>query len=210
MYTRALGDSVIARGGRIESGTSVVGLDATDEGVRVTTREFSAGFDLVVVANGAWMSSLTKGTGIRTPIGAGRGYSFVVRTANTMSSPLYLPDVRVACTPTLGGMRIAGTMECRSPDARMYERRIRAITRSAERYFDGIDWATISDPWVGPRPVTTDGLPLIGATQVPNVFIAGGHGMWGMTLGPVSGRLLAQQVITGVAPAALHPFDPCR
>ena len=42
------------------------------------------------------------------------------------------------------------------------------------------------------------------------VHVAGGHGMWGITLGPVTGRLLAQQIVTGAPVAELAPFDPLR
>jgi D-amino-acid dehydrogenase len=63
---------------------------------------------------------------------------------------------------------------------------------------------------VGSRPCTTDGLPLIGATGSPGIFVAGGHGMWGIALGPVTGRLLAERIVTGATPAELLPFDPMR
>jgi D-amino-acid dehydrogenase len=53
-------------------------------------------------------------------------------------------------------------------------------------------------------------LPLIGATRQPGLFVAGGHGMWGVTLGPATGRLLAEFIATGRQPEALSHFDPCR
>jgi D-amino-acid dehydrogenase len=53
-------------------------------------------------------------------------------------------------------------------------------------------------------------LPLIGATRSPKMFVAGGHGMWGLAHGPVTGKLLAEQIVTGVAPGVLAPFDPLR
>ena len=63
------------------------------------------------------------------------------------------------------------------------------------------------DEWCGARPVTVDGLPLIGATRLPHLFVAGGHGTWGMTEGPASGELLAHYIATGERPTALNPFD---
>jgi D-amino-acid dehydrogenase len=107
-------------------------------------------------------------------------------------------------------MRVAETMEFRSAGAPLDPRRVDAIVRSAQDYLEGVDWASISDVWVGPRPVTAAGLPLIGATRQPGVYVAGGHGMWGMTLGPATGRLLAQFIAKGERPAALRHFDPCR
>ena len=53
-------------------------------------------------------------------------------------------------------------------------------------------------------------LPLLGRTSSPRVFVAGGHGMWGIVLGPVTGQLVAQTVLTGQAPPELRPFDPLR
>ncbi|MFN8029764.1 MAG: FAD-dependent oxidoreductase [Dermatophilaceae bacterium] len=55
-----------------------------------------------------------------------------------------------------------------------------------------------------------DGSPLIGVTANPRVYVAGGHGMWGITLGPVTGQLLAQQIATGLVPQELKPFSPTR
>lgn len=63
--------------------------------------------------------------------------------------------------------------------------------------------------WVGSRPVTTDGRPLIGEVK-PGVYVAGGHGMWGMAHGPITGRLLAEQITTGKQPAASRAVDPLR
>jgi D-amino-acid dehydrogenase len=141
---------------------------------------------------------------------AGRGYSFTVRTPEPLRQPLYIPSIRVACTPTGGEMRVAGTMEFRKPDDPLDERRIAAIVRSAQGFMPRVDWTTLSGAWVGSRPVTPDGLPLIGRTNVGGTYAAGGHGMWGMTLGPATGRLLAQFIVTGDCPQALIPFDPLR
>ena len=101
-------------------------------------------------------------------------------------------------------------MELRRPDAALDRRRIRAIVESVRPLLRGVDLDARAEEWVGSRPVTVDGLPLIGATSSPRVFVAGGHGMWGITLGPATGRLLAEQVVTGRMPEVLRPFDPLR
>ena len=62
----------------------------------------------------------------------------------------------------------------------------------------------------GFRPVTPDGLPVIGAATMPGVYVAGGHGMWCVGLGPANGRYLAQQVVTGAVAKEIRPFDPLR
>jgi D-amino-acid dehydrogenase len=210
-YVTSLAESVQARGGQIRSGARVDGVSSDGGGtVTVTSAGVSTPFDIAVLANGAWMSRLGRPLGVRVPIAAGRGYSFTVKTETPLVGPLYLPSRRVACTPVPGGMRLAGTMEFRSADAPADQRRVDAIVRSAKDYLDGVDWESMSDVWVGPRPVTADGLPLIGATSQEGVYVAGGHGMWGMTLGPATGRLLAEYIAKGERPAALRYFEPSR
>jgi D-amino-acid dehydrogenase len=141
---------------------------------------------------------------------AGRGYSFSVPIEHVPAGPVYLPAQRVACTPLGDRLRVAGMMEFRAPDAPLDPRRIAAITAATRPLLRGADFDARADEWVGPRPCTPDGLPLIGSTTSPRVYVAGGHGMWGMTLGPVTGQLLAEAISTGHQPAELAPFDPLR
>jgi D-amino-acid dehydrogenase len=101
-------------------------------------------------------------------------------------------------------------MEFRRPEAALDQRRIGAIVQAARPLLKGADLDRRQDEWVGSRPCTIDGLPLIGATRSSKVFVAGGHGMWGITLGPVTGRLLAEQIVTGATPDELRPFNPLR
>lgn len=210
-YTQSIAESFRSRGGQITSGVRVDRVEPASGGkLTVIGAGEGTAFDVAVLASGAWLSRLGKSAGVRLPLAAGRGYSFTVATATPLAGPLYLPSLRVACTPSPGGMRLAGTMEFRSADAPLDPRRIDAIVGSARDYLEGVDWASISDVWVGPRPVTADGLPLIGATRQQGVYVAGGHGMWGMTLGPATGRLLAEYIAKGERPAALRHFDPCR
>jgi D-amino-acid dehydrogenase len=160
-----------------------------------------------VIATGAWLPQLADA--VRLPVQAGRGYSFTVPIDRPMPAPIYLPDVRVACTPYHGGMRVAGTMEFRGPDAALVPKRVSAIVDSTSPLLDGVRWEERSDVWVGPRPLTPDGRPVIGEIA-PGVYVSGGHGMWGLAQGPVSGRLLAEQITTGKVPADLREFDPLR
>ncbi|QFU89850.1 FAD-binding oxidoreductase [Amycolatopsis sp. YIM 10] len=210
-FVAALADSVRERGGTIRTGFDVRSILPQRNAVTlVADNDAGASGDVAVLATGAWLSPLAKKLGVRVPVRAGRGYSFTVPTASPIRHPVYLPGIRVACTPYRDGMRVAGTMEFRGPDDPPDERRVRAIVRSAAPFFDDVDWSARTGTWVGPRPVTTDGLPLIGATTAPGVFVAGGHGMWGFTQGPVTGRLLAERIVTGKRSEALRPFDPLR
>ncbi|MDX3659005.1 FAD-dependent oxidoreductase [Streptomyces sp. ID05-26A] len=204
-FVQALGRAVVARGATIHT-FEVDDVRAHSTGVVV--QGISA--DVAVLATGAWLPGLAARFGVRTPVRAGRGYSFTVPVSEPVHGPVYLPEARVACTPYQGGLRVAGTMEFRSPDAPVDETRVDAIIASVRPLLDGVRWEDRTDVWVGPRPVTPDGRALIGATRVPGVYVAGGHGMWGLAQGPVTGRLLAEQITTGKQPAALREFDPLR
>jgi D-amino-acid dehydrogenase len=209
-FVRSLAASVRSRGGQIVTGAPVTAVSGRAGGVRLDVAGQPADVDVCVLANGAWINELAASAGVRVRIQAGRGYSFRVRIPEPLTQPLYLPTARVAITPAPGGFRVAGTMEFRRPDDPLDRRRIGAIVRSTRAYLPGVDWSELAGPWVGPRPVTADGLPIIGATQSDGLFVAGGHGMWGMTLGPATGRLLARHIASGRPEPALAPFDPLR
>ena len=210
-YVAALGDAVIARGGKMLIGGAVTGLRDTGRGVVIETETGAAEeFDQVVIATGAWLGRLARQFGVKKVVQAGRGYSFSVEVEDLPNGPMYFPAARVACTPVGDRLRVAGMMEFRQPEAALDRRRIKAIVESARPLLKGADLDHRQDEWVGSRPCTVDGLPLIGATGSPRVFVAGGHGMWGITLGPVTGRLLAEQMVTGKTPTELRPFNPLR
>lgn len=210
-FIASLADSVRARGGTIREGASVTGITEDAKGVRLA---FSWGgeesYDRVVVATGTWLDELVRDFGVRVPVQAGRGYSFSVPIDHAPRGPIYLPAQRVACTPLGDRLRVTGMMEFRRPDDPLDPRRIAAIVDATRPLLTGIDLDDRQDEWVGSRPCTPDGLPLIGATNSPRVYVAGGHGMWGMTLGPATGQLLAQTMITGRPAPELTPFDPRR
>lgn len=85
-----------------------------------------------------------------------------------------------------------------------------AIVSQAKKVMRGIDFNDRQDEWVGSRPVTPDGRPLIGQTKAENIYVAGGHGMWGVVLGPATGKYLAELMATGNTNPIIKPFDPLR
>lgn len=207
-FTHALARAVTERGGEIRTAT-VVDVRPAGRGARVDVDGAEPLIaDAAVIATGAWLSRLVS-RWVRTPVRAGRGYSFTVPVNRPVPGPVYLPEARVACTPYRGGLRVAGTMEFRGPDEPGVPARLDAIVASAGPLLGGVRWTERTDEWVGPRPVTTDGRPLIGEVAA-GVYVAGGHGMWGLAHGPITGRLLAEQITTGKQPAALWTVDPLR
>ncbi len=214
-FVHALADAVVGAGAKLRQGVRVRRIRELGTVVLVETGpRLVHRYDAVVLATGAALDELAADFGVRRHVQAGRGYSFSVRTRYLPESPLYFPGDRIACTPleTPDGprLRIAGMMEFRRADEPLDARRIAAIVKAARDLLAGVDLDDRQDEWVGSRPCTADGLPLIGATASSRVLVAGGHGMWGVTLGPVTGKLLAEQIVTGVRPAELTPFDPAR
>lgn len=210
VYVKALGDAVAARGGEFRLGDPVTSAGSAGGPIVCLDSGDRLEADSVVIATGAWMPQLAREHGVRVRVQAGRGYSFTVPTATPAEHPVYLPSQRIACTPYRGRFRLAGTMEFRSPDEPAQPRRIKAVVNQARALFRGVDLEDRQDEWVGARPVTPDGLPLVGATRSPGVYVAGGHGMWGIVLGPATGKFLAEQIVTGRTDPAIAPFDPLR
>ncbi|WP_228000151.1 NAD(P)/FAD-dependent oxidoreductase [Nocardia australiensis] len=210
-FVHRLADAVRQRGGTIREDAEVTSVEDDGRTLQVGIGDGSTeSFDAIVLATGTWLGDLARQFGVKTVVQAGRGYSFSVAMEHVPSGPVYFPSQRVACTPLLGRLRVAGMMEFRKPEAALDQRRIGAIVDAARPLLRGADLDSRTDEWVGSRPCTPDGLPLIGATRSPRVFVAGGHGMWGITLGPATGRLLAESIVTGHLPTELVPFDPLR
>ena len=207
-FVQALGQAVVERGATMRT-LEVRSVFSSGSGITVYPRSGKPlTADAAVIATGAWLSRLAGGR-VRVPVQAGRGYSFSVPVDRPIPGPIYLPDVRVACTPYQGALRVSGTMEFRDPYEPAVPARVGAIVASASPPLEGVRWAERSDIWVGPRPVTPDGRALIGEMS-RGVYVAGGHGMWGLAHGPVTGRLLAEYITTGKQPEALREFDPLR
>lgn len=209
-FLDALAESVRERGGELVEGAHVRSIGFGRSGLQVDTWTGPPRrADAVVLATGAWLPELGRRLGVRVLVQAGRGYSCSVRLAEPLPSPVYLPGARVTLTPYGDRVRVAGAMEIADRDAPFESRRLDSALRSLRPLLDA-DWDDVREPWVGSRPLTPDGLPAIGATKVPGVHVAGGHGMWGVTLGPVTGKLLAGQVMSGTAAPELIPLDPLR
>lgn len=209
-FMHGLGEAVRTAGVDLREGVDVTQVSPGGSGVVVTAGGTPVRHDRVVLATGAWLGQLGRQFGIRLVVQAGRGYSFSVPAEKVPDGPVYFPQERVACTPLGDRLRVAGMMEFRKPDAPLDQRRIRAIVEAARPLLTGVDLDEREDEWVGSRPVTRDGLPLIGRTRAPGVYAAGGHGMWGITLGPITGKLLAEAIVEGTEPAALAPFRATR
>jgi D-amino-acid dehydrogenase len=110
-----------------------------------------------------------------------------------------------------GFLRLAGTLELSGLNHTLRMRRLENLTASARQYLDGWAGPKSTDDWVGLRPCTPDGMPMVGpAPGLDGLWIANGHAMLGLTLGPVTGKLLAEWILRGQAQPELLPLRPDR
>ena len=163
-----------------------------------------------MVAAGAWSGRLAASAGVRLPLQGGKGYAAEWDPAAApLRMPLYLHDQRVVANPMADRTRMTGGLLLDGLDESFDERRVRAIASAAEEVL-GVR-ARPRLVWRGLRPCTPDGLPVIGAHgRVPNVVFATGHGMLGVTLAPLTGRLVASVVRGEPSHPALARLSPER
>ena len=194
---QCLNDYLLACGANFHWSSHVNAIEPAARGVdvRVGSTLLSAGH--VIVAGGTWSPQLTEALGIRMPMQGGKGYSFI------LDNPVQLPEIcsilveaRVAVTPMGGRLRIGGTMEIAGDDLTVNQNRVNGIRKSVQEFFPafrgGLD--NLSPVWSGLRPCSPDGLPYIGRLGSENIVIATGHSMMGLSLGPVTGELVADIV----------------
>ena len=219
-----LAESLEARGVEIRIRERVVGFTPEAGRVRMALTSTAGsgaaadgepaglGADVFVLAAGAETAALAATLGRKLPVQAGKGYSITVRNARVrLSQPLHVTPARIGFTPFRGAVRVIGTMEFSGINRHLDPRRIAILERAARRYLPGALEGTERVDWVGMRPVTPDGLPAIGRLPgLPNVYVATGHQMLGVTLAPATGHALAQLLLEGRSDIDLAPFDPAR
>lgn len=166
----------------------------TVAGLVTTQGEIAA--DQVVLAGGSWSSGLARRLGLDLPMQPGKGYSLTLPLPRQMPRRgLICVEARLAVTPLGDAIRFGGTMELGGLDESIAPARVRGLLRSIPRYFPefGEDDFKAVKPWCGLRPCSPDGLPYLG--RVPrwdNLIVATGHAMLGVSLGPITGKIVAE------------------
>lgn len=169
--------------------------------------------DALLLAAGVWSGPLSKELGVPLPIRPGKGYSVDYSPAPVkLKTSLTLEDARVAVTPLDGFVRVAGTMEFGGFEESVNATRVNAIKRAAAENFP--DWGDpqgAAAPWAGLRPMTPDGLPIIGRLpSFGNAFVASGHGMLGLTLAPGTAEIVTAAILRQTLSAAATAVAPQR
>jgi len=206
-YVQAIGEGAASAGADVQTGVEVRSLA---RGIVETSRG-SLRPETVVLAAGAWTGRLARSAGASIPITGGKGYHLdFAPTADDPRLPLLIQGARSAVTPLAGRLRLAGTLEVAGLDLGRSEARIEAMRRRAARVL-GSDGGELIDVWAGLRPCAPDGLPVIGRpAALPNLVVAGGHAMKGISLAPVTGQLVAELVCGDRPSHDLTPFSPDR
>ena len=190
----------VKRGGRFMKGDAAT-LEEEAPGWRVKTRDGWLQARDVVVALGPWSDVVFGKLGYRLPFGIKRGYHlhFRARGNAVLNHPVLDTDGGYLLAPMEAGIRLTTGAEFARRDAPMTPVQMERAIPKARALFPLAE--PLEDmPWMGSRPCLPDMLPVIGrAPKHRGMWFDFGHQHHGLTLGPVSGRLLAEQM-TGETP----------
>lgn len=206
----AVGAAAVERGVKLRPGVEAYALRGGDGGMAVETTHGRIRAGHVVVAAGAWSGRLARTLGVRLPLQGGKGYAAEWAPAEApLRIPVYMHDHRCVANPMGDRTRMTGGLLLDGLDERFDARRIEAIAAAANTVFGVTARPRLT--WRGLRPCTPDGLPVIGAhRRAPGAVFATGHGMLGVTLGPLTGRLVSEIVAGTAAHSALAALSPER
>ncbi len=208
---RSLADLFQANGGDIIAERVMKLIPQEGGGFMVMTNIANRRTPQVALAAGAWSQRLLDPLGIRVALETERGYHAMLFAPGIQPAfPISYKSRGFGITPMEDGLRIAGTVEIGGLDPALNEHRAELLVQHAKQLFPELQTGNVRY-WMGFRPSTPDSLPFLGpAPGHPGLYLAFGHGHFGMTGGPPSGRLVAA-LMTGQQPAIdLKPYRPDR
>jgi D-amino-acid dehydrogenase len=168
---------------------------------RVETDEGALDSPVAIVALGPWAPDLLAPLAIKLPMGVKRGYHRHFRGEGPvpLTRPIVDVDYGYAVAPMQQGLRVTTGAEFADRDAPPTPVQFERLLPQARALLP-LGQPVDDKTWLGARPSFPDSRPVIGpAPGQPGLWLAIGHAHWGLTLGPVTGRLLAD-LITGAAP----------
>ncbi len=208
-FMSALIERLRERGVDLAWNTAVTGWNRSEGRINgVMTDRGAVGADEFVICGGAWTADIARQLKLRLPMQAGKGYSLTLpHPRKQPAHAMILAEARVAVTPMGSALRFGGTMEITGEitgsDLSINPARVRGIVKAVPAYlpdFTADDFQQVQ-PWAGLRPCSPDGLPYIGRFRsFDNLSVAAGHAMMGLSLGPITGKLMSE-LLSGAAPS---------
>ncbi len=183
------------RGVKLKTKTEVLGFEISGQRIStVTTTRGTFKPEQVILAAGAWSPTLGRELGFKIPIQPAKGYSITVKRPPTCPRlPMALTERKIAVSPMGDMLRFSSTLELAGFDSSINRRRLAATRQGIREYLPGMDELELIEIWRSFRPTTPDSLPIIGRSNTfDNLIFAIGHGMLGITHGPVTGKLVSQ------------------
>lgn len=205
--TRRIAENSFADGTRWVN-DNVNTIKSNDHGVVISTDSGNKiAADELVVAAGAWSNKLAQKLDYSVPMLAKRGYhSMIANPGVQLDFPIMSLSRVFVMTPLNDGLRVAGTAEFAALDAKPDYRRAKVLLKHAGHYLDGLKTEGATE-WMGQRPMMADSTPVISRSPSHrHVFYAFGHGHYGLTQGPTTGRHIASLVAGEVPSVDLRPF----
>lgn len=208
--TKAYAQTFVAQGGLFLKGDALT-LAASAHGYRVETEEGVIHARNAVVALGPWSPDLVGRFSYRFPLGVKRGYHQHFRPVGaSLTRPVVDEEVGYCLTPMEAGIRLTTGAEFADRDAPKTPVQIGRARRHATALVD-LGEPVEAEPWMGRRPMTPDSRPVLGPSpRHPGLWFAFGHGHWGFTLGPATGRLIAAAIAGEDRSSDLAPYRPGR
>lgn len=216
-FCNALADVLRKRGAAVEMGCAVTGFDTAGahvHAVLASDRRFEA--DHVVLCAGVWSTALARRLQLRLPVRPAKGYSITIPLAAGQAPCIPVVDHQLhAAVVPLGAdrLRVAGTAEFAGMDVSISPARVANLQALLRRVYPSLSAKTSAasiSAWAGLRPMSVDGVPLIGGTHWENLFVNTGHGHLGWTLAAGSGQLVSDIVFGHASPVDAREYSPIR
>jgi D-amino-acid dehydrogenase len=164
---------------------------------------------VIVLAAGIWTTALARQLDLSIPMQPAKGYSIgIPRPERAPRKYVIFAERNAVATPMGDELRFAGTLELSGLNANINHRRVNAIRKAAREYLLLPEEIPAGRVWQGLRPVPPDGLPYIGrSNQARNLFVATGHAMLGLSMGPITGKLVSELILSQPPSLPLDRFD---
>ena len=197
-FTQNLAALAAQRGVQFRYGTRIQRLKLAGRQIDgVVTDAGTLKADAYLVALGSHSPLLLKGVGIRIPVYPVKGYSITVPITDASSAPesTVMDETHKVAVTRLGDrIRVGGTAELAGYDLRLHEARRHTLEHVVTDLFPRGGDVSRAEFWSGLRPMTPDGTPILGATRLPNLYLATGHGTLGWTMAAGTGRVIADVI----------------